>query len=274
MLRAFFLQERLRSSQCTGKRYLRIRDYIFIEGPTAEPASQIISTYSITTRDCFCDGLNRPSMDNDQLIDLETALLTHELERANVALFQPTAEHGRGLLTARHFGNGDEIEKIAFFWFDDSDRLQAFLRAKPYYRDRTIALKGIVNETGQPKNVVRACMCGVGQYVQHYLGIGRRPNAVLHLDTAEGFNYGALTLRADTRNNCGIAPRRMLLVSYGNNFNFEKADESEGKKKFAGALDFYFNKLTYVRTPRSPEAESPPAVHHGRHSTRITLRTS
>ena len=134
MLRAFLLQERVRSSQRTGKRYLRIRDYNFIEGPTVEPASQIISAYSITTRDCFCDGLNRPSMDNDKLIEFETALLTHELDRANVTLSQPTAEHGRGLLTARHFGNGDEIEKIACFWFDDSDRLQAF-----YAPSRSIA---------------------------------------------------------------------------------------------------------------------------------------
>ena len=151
----------------------------------------MISPFEIQSGSHVFDGVNKGNWAEEDLARATTAVVSKELDQGHVRLSTPHAEQGRGLLAARAFKEGDKITDVACLWFDTEDVFQAHLRAHPIFRDRTIMIPGVLHPT---KGRVRiyGCMVGVGQYVQHFVGIRGKANATFAFDPTMGFNFGKL----------------------------------------------------------------------------------
>lgn len=96
----------------------------------------------------------------------------------------------------------------------ESDKLLFVFQACCYSRlAQVMRLQGIL-QCQVPKTMY-AVLLGAARFVNSYHGARAAPNAEWFLDVSKGANPGALTLRAKTRNNCGISSRSEVLVSYG-----------------------------------------------------------
>ena len=81
------------------------------------------------------------------------------------------------------------------------------------WADRVVRIENVL-QNGVPREVF-AVMVGLGQYVNHYSGIKKAPNAKLAVRPEKGFNRGALQLMATNRNASGIAAGNEILLNYG-----------------------------------------------------------
>jgi len=163
----------------------------------------------------------------------------------------------RGLIARRQFREGDVICNLAALFFDDREKLRAFLQAHETFWDRIVRIRNVLN-TERVAVTVYAVLIGLGQHLQHYAAYRKSPNARIAFTSSEGFNRGALTLITDTRNAAGIRCDRAIVTNYGLDFAPTEHPLSSPAKKFKGALDLFFAQVeTKVADPEEG-GEGPP----------------
>ena len=88
--------------------------------------------------------------------------------------------------------------------------VKLFLSQNPDYISDTVHIKGVKTPSGEKRDVF-AVFVGIGRLLQNYTA-GGRPNAEITFDPAKGFNYGALTLCAKSKNASGISRLREIVI--------------------------------------------------------------
>ena len=147
---------------------------------------------------------------------------------------------GRGLRTTKSIKEGGKIMDVACLWFSGRDSLQAFMQ-KPgnqCWGGCVVSVEGVLRE-GLPKTLYFV-MVGLGQYLNHYVGIKKKSNARLEVDPTKGFGHGSVELYAHTRNNVGIQSGMEILINYGSSFDLTLETPGQNDtpvKRIRGALD-------------------------------------
>ena len=167
-------------------------------------------------------------------------------------------EFGRGLVAARAFREQEKILDMSALYFDDYEKLRAFHLSHEAFADRTVEIQNVRTEGGEVKTVY-AVLVGPGQYVQHYNGIRKAPNAELVFRHEHGFNNAkadapaSLTLSAHGRNGAGIASGSEIVIDYSSHFEFMTADDlGPDGKRFKGSLGAIFARQEEERNETSP----------------------
>lgn len=181
-------------------------------------------------------------------------------------------EHlGRGLVARVPLRERDPILDVTCLWYDDKAALEAFF-ATPGgagFKDRTV--KVLLQREGSPVQVY-GVMVGAGQFLQHYAGIRKSPNARLVFRPGKGFSRGCLEAVVATRNGAGIASGQEVCLNYGLSFQLSRdftaiRDLEESPwKTVRGALDRMFQAQrtavpgTPTTPPTTPVPGTPPTV--------------
>lgn len=150
---------------------------------------------------------------------------------------------GRGLVCAAGRREGETILKLSCLWFDSDVSLNGFLRipGNEGWRNKVVRVSGVKKE-GRPRDIY-AVLVGVGQYINHYQGIKRAPNAQLVFSPHLGFSLGALSVVASNRNGTGIAPGVEILINYGLEYDLTIGEDLHAEpqaKAMRGVLDLMF----------------------------------
>ena len=155
----------------------------------------------------------------------------------------------RILCTDRSYSEGDRIEIGRCLLFSTTKHLNAFLDTPgvPGKLGGPILHIGNLqkNFQGEPLNgSVIAILMGVTRFARDSHVCGKRPNAVWRVNPLAGPNDGFLTLHCMTRNHCGITKGADIIVDLqGKVTDFGEARDSDGAKRFRGALHAYWSKL-------------------------------
>jgi len=160
-----------------------------------------------------------------------------------VQISAPKEGIGRGLVTQAGRREGEKIIDLPCLWFDSIDTLNNFLRApgNSGWSNKVIVVSGVM-KNGTPQDIY-AVLVGAGQYINHFAGIKRAPNAKIIFDHKIGLSHGALYVIASNRNGTGIAAGVEILLNYGLSYDLATGDEStldQPAKKFRGVLDAIF----------------------------------
>jgi len=161
----------------------------------------------------------------------------------------PDDPTSRILCTHRSYSEGDLIETGRCLLFSTTKHLNAFLDTPGVPGKLGGPILHIdklqKNWQGEPHNgSVIAILMGVLRFVRDSQACGKRPNAVWRVNPLAGPNDGLLNLHCLTRNHCGITRGADIIVDLqGKVTDFGEARDSEGAKRFRGALHAYWGKL-------------------------------
>ena len=109
-------------------------------------------------------------------------------------------------------GEGETICDATCLWFDSQGLLQKFLDKHPDERDRAGVLHGVM------RNGINVDMyfvlVGCAQFINHFAGHRKTPNAMLQFSPLLGFNRGSLKVVVHTRSKQGLSSGEIFL-NYG-----------------------------------------------------------
>lgn len=168
-------------------------------------------------------------------------------------------ESARGGHLALDYHQGETACQATSLFFDNEKSLQGFLSlaGNHRFRDRIVAVRGLVRDGQTMPKPIYAVLIGLAQFTQHYVTIRKSPNARWHFDVSRGFNRDALSLVVATRNGAGIAPGADIVVNYGAHFDFGVGKNLGSDVAFKGVLDSLFERQK--RLGQDPCAEDEPA---------------
>ena len=192
------------------------------EAPKPQPMSLIevhhnaaqdgaLEAFDVSKGDHWADGINR-EFEPATLLKLMNPLLNQELDSTNLALEAPRQGIGRGLRNNMWMGEGETICDATCLWFDSQGLLQKFLDKHPDERDRAGVVQGVV------RNGIKVDMyfvlIGCAQFINHFAGHRKTPNAMLQFNPLLGFNRGSLKVVVNTRNKQGLSSGE-IFSNYG-----------------------------------------------------------
>jgi len=175
-------------------------------------------------------------------------------------LFITATEHGRGLSTEKALREGEGICVCSTLWYNSIAKLQEMLSVgcNKLLVDRLVRIDNLATEDG-PISWYGA-LVGASGYAQHYAGLRKGgPNAYLRVNSSAGANDGLVEMVVKTRNAQGIAPKSLICINYGSEYDFSvQADTSETEvKRFRGALESYFTRAEPDKSGASSSNPNP-----------------
>lgn len=240
--------EAKKSAKAQGVKRIRASALQFIEATAPPVAEQMIRVTEVSMEG---DKKNWRGGINNQVENLQdkvTSLVSKELDSNHLGLM--ATSDGRNLITLRPLREGDTICLVSALWYDSLAMVEDMLSSggNACLRDRLIRIDGVVMDaSGDKAQSLYGIMVGACRHVMHFGGRRKAgPNAVIVVDTKEGFSDGLARLVVKTRNQTGIASKGAIYINYGTSYIHDEdgdgREEGAEAKKFKGALDLWLKK--------------------------------
>ena len=220
-----------------------------IEAQVVAAEDQVLEAFDVSKGDHWADGINR-DFEPDTFLKLMNPLLHSELDSTNLALELVRQGLGRGLRSNKWIGEGETICNATCLWFDSLGLLQKFLEKHPDERDRAGILQGVTRNSIEVD--IYFVLVGCAQFINHFAGHRKTPNAMLKFNELMGFNRGSLTVVVNTRNKQGL-PSGEIFLNYGLRFDLTVAypKSSHFQERLKGPLT-KFLKIAEVQASDVP----------------------